>query len=126
MNFPLLILDGVLLLIFLVGWAEATCCSTYCLTSWRLVRAVSLPVGAIAFLHLMTALNWWLPLFSPLGILFRPGNHWLTQTVITGALYLCGMAFMVFLPIAVVGLTSFVTSQFAPKPMLSEEEVEPQ
>lgn len=122
MNFTLLILDGVLVLIFIVGWAEASINDGYRLTFARFVRALSLPFLIGLFLHFITVLQWWPPLPFSIAAL---NLHWLVKIIVAAISFLLMMAFVgMLLPLAVLRLTASVISQFAPGSTTAKDEVQ--
>ncbi|RYG68951.1 hypothetical protein EON80_10655 [bacterium] len=114
MSPTLIVFDAVLLLTFLVGWAEATTSFQYRLTLVRFLRASAVPVLAIIVLHLMWVFNvgiWIIRSFP-----FPPGAKipWFVSVLLLLVGAIVGLAMMVAIPLTVVRLVEFVADQFAP------------
>lgn len=113
MSISLFIVDAVLLLIFIVGWIEASGNYSYRLTFWRFLRAASLPFLIGVVIHLVVMSDWGQNLPNILRYTFN-STHWLTLALLAVIRFIAVIVFMAGLPFAVLGLTLFVIRQFAP------------
>jgi len=107
MNVSLLILDGLLVIIFLVGWVAATGFSAYKWNWWRFLRALSVPLSIGVTLHFIVNGSWWQNP-SPALLKFVEDNTMLIVSIGSVA----WIAFIIFAPILAINLSGFVVAQF--------------